>query len=90
MGGEVDFADVFSASEIIHLVCFEEQQHLERYKRYTITLHTRPNKETCNLKRVNGSESTYGSTQFYFIEGSKSKAFPTSNMSVFDCAVLLV
>ncbi|XP_070781171.1 interleukin-31 receptor subunit alpha [Enoplosus armatus] len=43
---------------------------LEPYKRYSITLHTRPNKDTCNMKYINNSESTYGSTQFYFIEGS--------------------
>ncbi|XP_049460879.1 leukemia inhibitory factor receptor isoform X1 [Epinephelus fuscoguttatus] len=43
---------------------------LEPYQRYNITLHTRPDKDTCNMKRVNNSENTYGSTQFYFIEGS--------------------
>uniref|UniRef100_A0AAV2IRR2 Uncharacterized protein n=1 Tax=Knipowitschia caucasica TaxID=637954 RepID=A0AAV2IRR2_KNICA len=32
-------------------------------------LHTRPKKETCELKHVNGSESTYGSVQFYYKEG---------------------
>ncbi|XP_034752891.1 interleukin-31 receptor subunit alpha [Etheostoma cragini] len=50
---------------------------LEPYKRYNITLHTRPNKATCNMKHVNNSESTYGSTQFYFIEGSPVSA-PTN------------
>ncbi|XP_028457817.1 interleukin-31 receptor subunit alpha [Perca flavescens] len=50
---------------------------LEPYKRYNITLHTRPNKDTCNMKNVNNSESTYGSTQFYFIEGSPVSA-PTN------------
>ncbi|KAM9841630.1 leukemia inhibitory factor receptor [Aulostomus maculatus] len=43
---------------------------LEPYTRYNITLHTRPDRDTCNLKRINNSESTYGSTQFYFLEGS--------------------
>ncbi|GAA6219225.1 interleukin-31 receptor subunit alpha-like [Lates japonicus] len=47
---------------------------LEPYKRYSITLHTRPNKETCNMKYINNSESTYGTTQFYFIEGSPISA----------------
>ncbi|XP_068562652.1 interleukin-31 receptor subunit alpha [Cebidichthys violaceus] len=47
---------------------------LEPYKRYSIALHTRPDKDTCNMKRVNNSESTYGRTQFYFIEGSPVSA----------------
>ncbi|XP_072227845.1 interleukin-31 receptor subunit alpha [Leuresthes tenuis] len=42
---------------------------LEPYVRYSLTLHTRPDKETCNMKHINNSESTYGTTQFYFIEG---------------------
>ncbi|XP_062290432.1 uncharacterized protein LOC133995137 [Scomber scombrus] len=56
---------------------------LEPYKRYSITLHIRSNKDTCNIKYINNSESTYGTTQFYFIEGSPVNA-PTniSNYSV--------
>ncbi|XP_068430335.1 interleukin-31 receptor subunit alpha [Clinocottus analis] len=50
---------------------------LEPYQRYSITLHTRPNKDTCNMKHVNNSESTYGRTQFYFTEGSPVSA-PTN------------
>ncbi|XP_070845522.1 interleukin-31 receptor subunit alpha [Chaetodon trifascialis] len=50
---------------------------LEPYTRYSITLHTRPNKDTCNMKHVNNSESTYGSVQFYFTEGSPVSA-PTN------------
>nr|XP_040052779.1 interleukin-6 receptor subunit beta [Gasterosteus aculeatus aculeatus] len=42
---------------------------LEPFKRYSITLHTRPNKDTCNMDAVNNSESTYGTVQFYFAEG---------------------
>ncbi|KAK9532306.1 hypothetical protein VZT92_009695 [Zoarces viviparus] len=42
---------------------------LEPHKRYSITLHTRPDKDTCNMKRVNNSESTYGTTQFYLTQG---------------------
>lgn len=61
------------------LGCFAEQEPLEPYERYTIILHTRPNKETCNLKRVNDSERTYGSTQVYFMQGSKSKAIYASS-----------
>ncbi|KAM4532117.1 interleukin-31 receptor subunit alpha [Fundulus diaphanus] len=45
-------------------------EHLEPYKRYSVTLHMRPNKNTCNMKHINNSESTYGSTEFYYIEGS--------------------
>ncbi|XP_044188640.1 protein sidekick-1 [Thunnus albacares] len=58
------------------------KEPLEPYKRYSITLHTRPNKDTCNMKHVNNSESTYGSTQFYFIEGSPVSA-PT-NISIYN------
>ncbi|XP_074473398.1 interleukin-31 receptor subunit alpha [Sebastes fasciatus] len=47
---------------------------LEPYERYSITLHTRPNKETCNMEHVNNSEITYGRTQFYFTEGSPISA----------------
>ncbi|XP_041816671.1 leukemia inhibitory factor receptor [Chelmon rostratus] len=50
---------------------------LEPYKRYSIILHTRPDKDTCNMKRVNNSESTYGGTQFYFTEGAPVSA-PTN------------
>ncbi|XP_030004398.1 protein sidekick-2 isoform X2 [Sphaeramia orbicularis] len=42
---------------------------LEPYKRYSLSLHTRPNKNTCNMQYINGSEATYGSTQFYYMEG---------------------
>ncbi|XP_034402997.1 leukemia inhibitory factor receptor isoform X2 [Cyclopterus lumpus] len=45
------------------------REPLEPYKRYSITLHTRQNKDTCNMKHVNNSESTYGRTQFYSTEG---------------------
>ncbi|XP_035631708.1 leukemia inhibitory factor receptor-like isoform X3 [Oncorhynchus keta] len=50
------------------------REPLELYKRYTFTLHTRPDKETCNLKFINNSESTYGSIQSYFTEGSPISA----------------
>ncbi|KAM9820329.1 uncharacterized protein ACB057_000940 [Neosynchiropus ocellatus] len=42
---------------------------LEPYRRYHLSLHTRHQKDPCNLRSVNGSESTYGSTLFYAIEG---------------------
>ncbi|XP_073333660.1 leukemia inhibitory factor receptor [Pagrus major] len=62
---------------------------LEPYARYSITLHTRPNKDTCNMKHINNSESTYGSTQFYFIEGSPVSAPNISNHNVTLNSVLL-
>ncbi|XP_008421701.1 interleukin-31 receptor subunit alpha [Poecilia reticulata] len=46
------------------------QEHLEPYTRYRVTLHLRPNKNTCNMKHINNSESTYGTTEFYHTEGS--------------------
>ncbi|KAM3599540.1 uncharacterized protein V6R79_007627 [Siganus canaliculatus] len=52
---------------------------LEPYERYSITLHMRPNKDTCNMKRVNNSEITYGSTQFYLREGTP--VTPPANIS---------
>ncbi|XP_053266809.1 interleukin-31 receptor subunit alpha isoform X2 [Pleuronectes platessa] len=50
------------------------QEPLEPYKRYSLMLHTRPNKDTCNIKYINRSESTYGTTQFYSIQGSPVSA----------------
>ncbi|KAJ0012922.1 hypothetical protein NQD34_017256 [Periophthalmus magnuspinnatus] len=61
---------------------FHLTEALEPYKRYTLSLHTRPNKETCNLKRINGTESTFGSVYFYFVEGSPISA-PT-NISYYN------
>ncbi|PWA26669.1 hypothetical protein CCH79_00001150 [Gambusia affinis] len=49
-------------------------EHLEPYTRYRVTLHLRPNKNTCNMKHINNSESTYGSTEFYHTEGSPVSA----------------
>ncbi|AWP15568.1 putative interleukin-31 receptor subunit alpha-like [Scophthalmus maximus] len=62
---------------------------LEPYKRYSISLHTRPEKETCNIKYINGSESTYGSTQFYFVEGSPVSAPSISSYNVTLNSVVL-
>ncbi|XP_038588961.1 interleukin-31 receptor subunit alpha isoform X2 [Micropterus salmoides] len=62
---------------------------LEPYERYTITLHTRPNKDTCNLKHINNSESTYGSTEFYFKEGSPASAPNISSFNVTQTSVVL-
>ncbi|XP_035039776.1 interleukin-31 receptor subunit alpha isoform X2 [Hippoglossus stenolepis] len=50
------------------------QEPLKPFKRYSLTLHTRPNKDTCNIKYINRSESTYGTTQFYSIQGSPVSA----------------
>ncbi|CAL9682284.1 unnamed protein product [Knipowitschia caucasica] len=54
-------------------------ESLKPYKRYMLYLHTRPKKETCELKHVNGSESTYGSVQFYYKEGTPIS--PPTNIS---------
>ncbi|KAL3041960.1 hypothetical protein OYC64_020017 [Pagothenia borchgrevinki] len=63
----------------------EPLEPLEPYKRYSITLHTRPDKDTCNMKKVNNSESTYGRTHFYSIEGSPLSA-PT-NLSIYNVSL---
>ncbi|XP_023194627.1 interleukin-31 receptor subunit alpha-like [Xiphophorus maculatus] len=49
-------------------------EHLEPYTRYRVTLHLRPYKNTCNMKHVNDSESTDGTTEFYLTEGSPVSA----------------
>ncbi|CAJ1070418.1 interleukin-31 receptor subunit alpha [Xyrichtys novacula] len=73
--------------EVAHMSFYEDENTyrtlsplpvpLEPFKRYRLTLHTRPNKDVCNLKHVNNSESTYGSTQFFSREGSPVSA-PTN------------
>lgn len=50
----------------------QHTEALEPFTRYSLTLHTRPDKNTCNMKSVNHSESTYGTMQFYFTEGCES------------------
>ncbi|XP_060769423.1 uncharacterized protein LOC132876147 isoform X2 [Neoarius graeffei] len=40
------------------------------YKRYHFLLHARKEKDTCNLKKVNNSDQTYGKTQVYLTEGT--------------------
>ncbi|KAJ8401853.1 hypothetical protein AAFF_G00374340 [Aldrovandia affinis] len=47
---------------------------LQHYKRYTFLLHTRPYKDTCELKGINSSESTRGWTEAYAVEGTPTKA----------------
>ncbi|XP_026110491.1 interleukin-31 receptor subunit alpha-like isoform X2 [Carassius auratus] len=44
------------------------------YARYYFFLHVRPYIDTCNMKNVNGSETTRGTAQTYFIEGSPISA----------------
>nr|XP_055056945.1 interleukin-31 receptor subunit alpha [Misgurnus anguillicaudatus] len=39
------------------------------YVRYYFVLHTRPYKDTCNMKNINDSEITYGTSQAYLTEG---------------------
>ncbi|KAI3362116.1 hypothetical protein L3Q82_012445, partial [Scortum barcoo] len=67
----------FYQNECNHRTLTSIPEPLEPYERYSITLHVRPNKDTCNMKFVNNSESTYGSAQFYFIQGSPVSA-PTN------------
>ncbi|XP_059213570.1 LOW QUALITY PROTEIN: interleukin-31 receptor subunit alpha [Centropristis striata] len=62
---------------------------LQPYERYSLTLHTRPQKPPCNMKHVNNSESTYGRTQFYFIEGSPVSAPNISSDNVTLNSVVL-
>ncbi|KAK6305168.1 hypothetical protein J4Q44_G00239480 [Coregonus suidteri] len=62
---------------------------LEQYKRYTFTLHTRPDKEPCNLKFINNSESTYGSVQAFFTEGSPISAPGNISTNVSQSSVVL-
>ncbi|KAJ8339400.1 hypothetical protein SKAU_G00361860 [Synaphobranchus kaupii] len=47
---------------------------LQPYKRYVFLLHTRPDKDTCNLKSINNSESTNGRTEAYAKEGTPISA----------------
>lgn len=63
---------------------FKYPEPLEPYKRYSITLHTRLNNDSCNMQNINNSESTYGTAQFYFIEGCKSQVllFPLFTVCV--------
>ncbi|KAI7812557.1 interleukin-31 receptor subunit alpha [Triplophysa rosa] len=44
------------------------------YTRYNFILHTRPYKDTCNMKNVNDSELTYGTSKAYLTEGSPISA----------------
>ncbi|XP_018600191.1 interleukin-31 receptor subunit alpha isoform X2 [Scleropages formosus] len=47
---------------------------LQPYKRYTFLLHVRPDKDTCNLKSINNSESTCGRAEAYATEGTPISA----------------
>ncbi|XP_059906311.1 protein sidekick-1 [Gadus macrocephalus] len=68
--------DVFFIHNASHqLISLKEP--LEPYQMYDITLHTRTNNNTCNMERINNSESTYGSLQAYFREGTPVSA-PTN------------
>lgn len=60
-------------------------ESLEPYRRYSLTVHVRPDKDTCNMKRINNSESTYGSTHFYFMEGCKTPQQHTAAERLLCC-----
>ncbi|CAN9504367.1 unnamed protein product [Ophioblennius macclurei] len=67
----------FHVSDNNYRTLFPLPEPLKPYRRYNITLHTRTNKDTCNMVHVNNTESTYGSTQFYSVEGPPVRA-PTN------------
>ncbi|XP_016336111.1 interleukin-6 receptor subunit beta-like [Sinocyclocheilus anshuiensis] len=52
------------------------------YTRYYFFLHIRPYQDTCNMKNVNDSETTYGTAQTYFTEGSPISA--PGNVSILN------
>ncbi|XP_068190392.1 interleukin-31 receptor subunit alpha isoform X2 [Antennarius striatus] len=64
------------------------QEHFQPYQRYNITLYTRSNKTTCALDHINNTEGTYGTTQFYFIEGNPVSA--PANISVHNVTLTSV
>nr|XP_015192434.1 PREDICTED: interleukin-31 receptor subunit alpha-like isoform X1 [Lepisosteus oculatus] len=47
----------------------EIKDHFEPFKRYQFILHIRPYKDTCNLRHVNNSETTYAMAEAYISEG---------------------
>ncbi|KAI1905308.1 hypothetical protein AGOR_G00014760 [Albula goreensis] len=47
---------------------------LEPYKRYVFLLNARPDKDTCDLKRINNSESTIGRAEAYAKQGTPTSA----------------
>ncbi|XP_056146446.1 leukemia inhibitory factor receptor [Lampris incognitus] len=67
-GHETRYMSFFENKNKHKTISFKEP--LEPHERYSISLHTRDTRETCNIKHINNSESTYGSTHFYFTEGS--------------------
>ncbi|XP_042606633.1 interleukin-6 receptor subunit beta-like isoform X2 [Cyprinus carpio] len=56
--------------------------NFQPYTRYYFFLHIRPYKDTCNMKNVNDSETTYGLAQTYFTEGSPISA--PGNVSILN------
>ncbi|KAJ7988501.1 hypothetical protein DPEC_G00324210 [Dallia pectoralis] len=62
---------------------------LQLYRRYIFTLHTRPDKDTCNLKSINNSESTYGNIQAYFKEGTPLSAPGNISSNVTHSSIVL-
>ncbi|KAK7895883.1 hypothetical protein WMY93_021208 [Mugilogobius chulae] len=77
------FTIYWEAQLLKQFVCYSP------YKRYTLSLHTRQNKETCNLQHINGSESTFGSMQFYFMEGTPVRAPNITNYNVTSSSLML-
>ncbi|XP_068609237.1 leukemia inhibitory factor receptor [Brachionichthys hirsutus] len=67
--GHTAFYKSFDQDQVNYWTLNSLPESLQPYQRYSIALHTRSNRRTCNMKRVNNSEGTYGTTQFYSIEG---------------------
>ncbi|XP_028830728.1 interleukin-6 receptor subunit beta isoform X2 [Denticeps clupeoides] len=64
----------FSSNSNKKTIRLIREPHFKPYKRYTFLLHVRPDKDTCNLKQINNSESTYGRKEAYFEEGTPLSA----------------
>ncbi|XP_050965076.1 leukemia inhibitory factor receptor [Labeo rohita] len=63
-------------------ITVETESIFQPYTRYYFFLHTRPYPDTCNIKNMNNSETTYGIAQAYFTEGSPVSA--PGNVSILN------
>ncbi|KAG7476963.1 hypothetical protein MATL_G00088340 [Megalops atlanticus] len=71
-GEKMSFRSVFHRRDVPIVIPVEDP--LQPYKRYVFLLHMRPDKDTCNLKYINNSESTYGRAEAYVTEGTPISA----------------
>ncbi|XP_043095278.1 interleukin-31 receptor subunit alpha [Puntigrus tetrazona] len=51
-------------------ITWKAERIFQPHTRYYFVLYTRPYLDTCNVKNVNNSETTYGTAEAYFTEGS--------------------